>query len=360
MPKPAGLPTPNELIVALRSGPFMRTKVFIFFLLLFGMALAQSPPAQSAAPEGGTYRVTVRVEVVDAQVINKKTGHAADGLKREDFQVYEDNVLQEVTAFSQDELPLSVVILFDLTDSVRPVLKSLSDGALEALQHLKPEDEVAVMAYAASVQLIQDSTTDRALAAAAISKASRMESREAAFFNEGIYQAAALLGRSNDSARRRVIIWLTDNVPNIPSEEIRMRYGRSIAEGSLHTEKDAMLELLTTGTTVCTLLKRSEISDAQDSRFDSNKMLGRMMYPPGEVNKYAEATGCQVLESSGKKLKTRLAELIDDLRMRYSLSYHPSLPKPKGKFCKIKVKLAPEIKKAQKDLIVEAKQGYYR
>src|SRR5262249_23226945 len=156
----------------------------------------------------GTFRVTVRVEVVDVQVINKKTGHAADGLQRENFQIFEDNVLQEVTAFSQDELPLSVVILFDLTDSVRPVLKSLSEGASEALQHLRPQDEVAVMVYSASTQLIQEPTTDRDLTVAAIAKASRMESREAAFFNEGIYQAAALLARSNDTARRRVIIWL--------------------------------------------------------------------------------------------------------------------------------------------------------
>jgi hypothetical protein len=42
------------------------------------------------------------------------------------------------------------------------------------------------------------------------------------------------------------------------------------------------------------------------------------------------------------------------------LSYHPSAQKPKGTFCSIQVKLAPEIKKTQKDLEVEAKQGYYR
>jgi VWFA-related protein len=338
----------------------MRTKAFLLFLLFSGPAPAQPVPAQPSLPDGGIYRVTVRVEVVDAQVINKKTGHAATSLKREDFQVFEDNVLQEVTSFSQDELPLSVVILFDLTDSVRPVLRSLGEGAMEALQHLKPEDEVAVMVYAAATTLLQESTTDRSLAAAAIAKASRMESREAAFFNEGIYQAAAQLEHSSDPTRRRVIIWLTDDVPNIPSEEIRARHGRSIAEGALHSEKDAMLELLKTGTAVCTLLKRSEISDSEDSHLDTQKILGRMMYPPGEVHRYAEATGCQVLESSGKKLKARLAELIDDLRLRYSLSYHPSAQKPKGKFCKIKVKLTPEIKKAQKDLIVEAKQGYYR
>jgi hypothetical protein len=52
--------------------------------------------------------------------------------------------------------------------------------------------------------------------------------------------------------------------------------------------------------------------------------------------------------------------LIDDLRMRYTLGYHPSAQKPKGKYCAIKVKLTPEAKKAIGKVMVEARQGYYR
>jgi VWFA-related protein len=329
-------------------------------LLLVSAATSLYAQEEGSAPRAGVYRVSVHVEVVDAQVIHKKTGQPVTSLKREDFQVYEDKVLQQISAFSQDELPMSVVLLFDLTDSVRPVLKPLAAGAMEALGHLKPQDDVGVMVYAASAKLLQEPTTDRALAAAAIEKASRMESNEAAFFNEGIFQAAAQLGKTTDPSRRRVIIWLTDDVPNIPSDEVRDKVGRSVPEGALHTEQQAMAEVLRVGAVVCTLLKRSEISDREDSNRSSAKIIDRMMYPPGEVYKYARATGGQVIEASGKKLKARLAELIDDLRMRYSLSYHPSAQKAKGKFCSIQVKLAPEIRKAQKDLVIEAKQGYYR
>jgi VWFA-related protein len=297
---------------------------------------------------------------VDAQVIHKKTGQAVTSLKRDDFRVYEDKVLQQITSFSQDELPISLVLLFDLTDSVRPVLKPLAAGAMEALQHLKPQDEVAVMVYAASAKLLQEATTDRALAAAAVEKASRMESSEAAFFNEGIFQAAAQLGKNADPNMRRVIIWLTDDVPNVPSEEVRAKLGRSVPPGALHMEKQAMAEVFRTGAVVCTLLRRSEISDREGANRDTARIIGTMLYPPGEVYKYARASGGQVIEASGKKLKAKLAELIDDLRMRYSLSYHPSAPKPKGTFCFIQVRLAPEIRKAQKHLVVEAKQGYYR
>src|SRR5215472_12398821 len=209
----------------------MRPKVFPALLIAFAVVLLQSAKAQTSAPADLVFRVNVRVEVVDAQVISKKTRQVISSLQREDFEVYEDNVRQEISAFSQDELPMSIVFLFDLTDSVRPVLRSLAEGAREVLQHLRPQDEVAVMVYAASAKLLQESTTDPTLAAAAIEKASRMQSNEAAFFNEGIFQASVQLGHTNDPASRRVVIWLTDDVPNIPSEETRSSLGRSVPEG---------------------------------------------------------------------------------------------------------------------------------
>src|SRR5579862_928274 len=159
---------------------------WLFILVFLGSASSNALLAQTVEAQTPVYRVDVRMVVVDAQVLSKKTRHAARELKQNDFEIYEDNARQEITSFSQDTLPLSIVLLFDLTDSVRPVLKSLAEGATEALQHLKPEDEVAVMVYAASTQVLQEATTDRALAVAAIEKASRMKSDEAAFFNEGI------------------------------------------------------------------------------------------------------------------------------------------------------------------------------
>jgi VWFA-related protein len=298
--------------------------------------------------------------LVDAQVLSKKTRQAARALKKEDFELYEDNVRQQVSSFSQDTLPLSIVLLFDLTDSVRPVLSSLADGALEALQHLKPEDEVTVMVYAASAQVLQEATTDRALAVAAIEKASRMESGEAAFFNEGIFQAAEQLTQGKNPSSRRVIIWLTDDVPNIPSEDsVPLRYRRSLNGAMPHTQAEAVQHLLRTNTVVCSLVKQSDLSVSGESGLMS-KPAERMLHPPGEVYKYASITGGQVIEFKEKELKEKLALLIDDLRMRYTLAYHPSAQKPKGKYCAIKVKLATETRKAIGNVVVEARQGYYR
>src|SRR5579864_4947962 len=230
------------------------------------IAGGQSPTSEKPA----TFRLDVRMVQVDTQVIDKKTRHARPALTKDDFEVLEDNVPQKISSFSQDTLPLSVVLLFDLTDSVRPVLKSLAEGALEALQHLKPEDEVTVMVYAASAQVLQEATTDRALAVAAIEKASRMESDEAAFFNEGIFQAVELLAKGKNASSRRVIIWLTDDVPNIPSENaIPLRYRRSMPLEKLHSQQDALKHALETSTVVCSLIKKSELSEQGESSVQS-------------------------------------------------------------------------------------------
>jgi len=288
------------------------------------------------------FKVTTDIVVVDAQVVHKKTGRPIGALKREDFQLLEDGVRQNIAYFSQNELPLSIVFLFDLTESVRPVLKPLAEGALAALQHLKPEDETAVMVYSASAQLLQDFTTERALTVAAIQKASVMTSDEAAYFNEGVFQAATQADKARNPSSRRVIVWLTDNVPNVPSDGV-------------HTEADAIRRLFETGTVVSCLLERSAMSNVMTALFTKNPIFAmrRKHHPPGDVYKYAEQTGGQVMKSSKEDVATKLADLIDQIRTRYSLGYRPSVERPAGTFCQIKLTVSP-------DSIVKAKRGYYR
>ena len=333
---------------------------FAAVLLLFSaLGLSQEPVATDQV-----FRVNVEQVVVDAQVLSKKTHRPVQNLTRNDFQLFENGVKQQINAVSQDKLPLSIVFLFDLTDSVRPVLKPLARGALQVLEHLKPEDEAAVMVYSSSAQLLQDFTTDHGLLVKAIQKAGSMESREAAFFNEGVFQAARESSKSTLPGSRRVIIWLTDNIPNIPSEEIKLRYARSLPpETVIHTLRDATEELVRTGTVVCTLLETSYISDSEFSNRlnDPAYMLQSNLYPPGDVYKYSDQTGGQVIQSNNaKEVSRRLADLIDEIRGRYALMYHPVQGGVKGSLRTLKLKIAPEVEQREGKLIVKTKRSYYR
>lgn len=340
---------------------FPKVLVFLFINWL-GAQLAFSQNESQQQPEQ-VFRVQVDLVVVDAQVLNKKTKRPVGSLRQEDFELYENGERQRITSFSQDQLPLSLVFLFDLTDSVRPVLQPLAEGALRALQHLKPEDEVAVVVYSAKTEMLQDFTTDRQLIVNAIQKASRMESREAAFFNQGMFQAALQSERATNSSSRRVIVWFTDNVPNIPSEEIRSRYGKSLPAKELHTEKEALKELFKSGASVCTMLQRSDISESESAAHmrDPIMMIQRRQYPPGDVYKYSAETGGMVFEPFGpKSAAQKLAEMIDRIRSRYSLGYHsPSSDHP-GQFYQLRLKMTPEAEQREGKLLVQTRRGFYR
>src|SRR5262245_40783373 len=108
-------------------------------------------------------RLSTDLVVIDAQALDRKTGRIINGLKAADFELYEDGVRQEITHFSQDGLTLSVILLMDLSGSVSPVLKEIQSGALLALERLKENDEVAVIAFSSDTQLVQDFTVDRKL-----------------------------------------------------------------------------------------------------------------------------------------------------------------------------------------------------
>jgi VWFA-related protein len=317
--------------------------------LLAVIVAAVCAPAQEIAGSSPVIRVDVELVQLDAQVLQKNTGRPVGTLGKDDFQLYEDGVEQKIAQISRDQLPLSVVLLFDLTDSVQPVLKPLAAGALQALEHLKPEDEVAVMAYSGHAELLQDFTTNREAIVAAIGKASEMSSSEPALFNEGIYRASAQLAKAQNPHSRRTIIWLTDNVPNIPSDRV-------------HSEKEAFDEPFQTGTVVSALVERSGMSDFFIATFSRNPLFAPMRagHPPGDVHRYAERTGGDTMTTGKQDVSTKLASLIDSIRSRYTIGYYPSVRQPKGKFCEIRLQVKPEAVRREGKLIVRTKQGYFR
>jgi VWFA-related protein len=315
-------------------------------LVLLAVMSAQDQP-DVAGDE--VIHVNVQLVQTDVQVLQRKTGRAMDDLDVGDFHLYEDGVEQKIVELSRDQLPLSVVLLFDLTESVQPVLKTLGAGALAALRHLKPEDEVAVMVYAASAHVVQDFTTDREKTVAAIETASTMQSGEEAYFNEAIFQASAHLSGSKNSKSRRSIIWLTDNVPNTPNDKV-------------HSEKDAIQEVFETGTVVSALVERSAFSDVATAAYSRNPFfaLSRMHHPPGDVNTFAASSGGAVMSAGKNDISGKLAQLIDEIRTRYTLGYYPSTKRAKGTFCTINVEVSPEVRKREGALVVRVRKGYYR
>lgn len=318
--------------------------------------------ATAAWGQDGTpvFRATSELVLLDVQVVHKKTNTAMGQLQAKDFEISEDGAPQKISFFDRDQLPLSVVLLFDLTDSVRGVLHRLAAGARTALDHLKPEDEVAVMVYAASASLVDGFTRDHGRTAAAVARAAAMKSSDAAFFNEAVYQAATQLENSANPSSRRVILWLTDNLPNVPTSFNLRNNADGLGGAVPHTEQEAIRRLHESGTTVMPLLLKDRLGAMWSELVVAGESPYRKKYPPGDAHKYAELTGGFAAGMRGTGVQERLVQVIDSLRGRYTIGYRPTEDQAPGTFCRVKVALAPGAPLRPREWRVLARAGYYR
>jgi VWFA-related protein len=311
----------------------------VVWLSVAGAGQAQTKPAPTKTQDEAI-RLTTDLVVVDTQVVSQANGKIIGGLQVGDFIVEEEGIKQEISFFSQDKLPLSVVLLFDLTDTVQPVLKELAQSAMQAVQHFKPEDELAVMVYSNRTYLLQDLTREREPIVKAIERAATLAAPEQlALFNEAIYQAAQHLPAHAQPRTRRVILWLTDNLPNKPPP-------------SAHTETDAFAQLFEHDIAVFGLMLQS--SEGKVLNFFNWFMKGA-----GDIFKYAERTGGEVIKVEKENVEQRMAEIIARVRARYTLGYISTNSSQDGRFRRIRVRVVPAVEKREGKVTLRGKAGYF-
>ena len=118
-------------------------------------ALAQQDPPL-ARFSSGVQLVEVYATATDAK------GELVMGLKQEDFEVYEDNALQEVSAFAAGEFPLTVALGVDRSWSMAGDKLQLAKQASRTfLRALKPTDRSMVLAISSQADVIAPLSTDR-------------------------------------------------------------------------------------------------------------------------------------------------------------------------------------------------------
>jgi len=132
-----------------------------------GQTGAQNPPTttpQQAAPRisDQTYRVSVDLINIYCSVWDKNTNSFVTNLTREDFALYEDDVKQEIKNFSREtNLPLTIALLVDTSQSVAPKLKFEQEAATAFFYSvLRDRDRAMLVEFDSGVTLVQDFTSD--------------------------------------------------------------------------------------------------------------------------------------------------------------------------------------------------------
>lgn len=101
------------------------------------------------------------VELVNVNVtVTDRSGRFVPGLRQEDFVVYDDNAAQEITHFSAERVPVSLGIALDTSGSMVGEKIESARAAIDRflLELLSPEDEVFLMRFGASPELVHDWT----------------------------------------------------------------------------------------------------------------------------------------------------------------------------------------------------------
>jgi VWFA-related protein len=306
----------------------MRIRAILSYLciasLAGGLALAAPP---------GQIRIQVNLVNLFATVRDKHKA-IVTGLKQDDFQVYEDGQLQEITNFSaESNLPITLGILIDTSGSEYFMLSGEKEAGSRFLARvLRKGDLAMVMTFDTDVDLLADFTDDRGLLDRAINRAQinvpvggvivqgplPSSGTGGTNFYDAVYLAAH--DKLSDEAGRKAIVVLTD------AEDT----------GSKLKLQDAIEAAQRTDTVVHILLVAADGGDRD--------VAGRLTGDTG---------GRMIIVRSEKNLEQAFDEISEELRSQYTIGYTPTNKKHDGSYRKIKVEMK------NKDYSALARRGYY-
>ncbi len=297
----------------------------------------ETPPATAEQ----TLRVSTNVVNVYAVVKDKK--RPITNLAREDFELTEDDVPQEIRYFSREtDTPLTLGLLVDTSVSQGRVLGVEQEEAKTFIrQVLRPKDLAFVIHFDLEVELLQDFTADHRLLARAIDELVINGG------GRGVMPGPFPTGGSGGGTNLHDAVYLSAR------ELLKNEVGRKV------------LIILSDGEDTGSRVKLSDAAEAaqkSDVIIYSIAILDRSFYYgqglgfSGEsiLKKYADETGGRVIEVGNvKNTAQAFQDIADELRTQYQLGYSPKNTKHDGSFRKIKVKVRDH------DYKVQARRGYY-
>ncbi len=296
--------------------------------LFLSLALLVAPSvwgqtAQQDPDEPATIKARVEVVNILATVRDKKGRYVSD-LTRDDFDIYEDGVKQNLEFFhfesGEDAQPLTIVLAIDTSGSVKEKLRFEQLAATEFLRKTLREnkDMAAIMQFDSDLWMVQDFTFDLDALSQAILD---IRAGGATKLYDAIYTATEdMLAQE---VGRRVLVVLSDgaDTQSAVSEDEAIRVAQS-------------RDVLIYGIGV-----RSRIGDSDF----------------GKLKDFANATGGLFFKSKtdlGRLLEV-FSEINQEIKNQFSLGYVSTNQKKDGSFRRI------EVRVKRSGLKVTHRKGYY-
>src|SRR5487761_788062 len=169
-----------------------------------------SGESESASPDIAPI-IRSRVALVEVQcTVIAPDGTRVRGLAQDDFRLWEDGAEQKVIAFDAAATPASIALVIDASPSIYRELGAMRGVAQSLAKSLKPEDEVAVVAFADETHVLLPFSRNRNLLQAALASPdlAQVANSSQSFIYQAVYLSAA--GLFSGRAGRKAIVLLTD------------------------------------------------------------------------------------------------------------------------------------------------------
>jgi VWFA-related protein len=267
--------------------------------------------AQSGRPEG-EFKISSHVELVllDVSVKDTKGGYAS-GLTKENFQVYEDGVLQKITEFAHADIPVTVGLVMDDSRSMGPNHRTLVTAGVAFVESSNRNDQIFVVNFNDVVRpgLPKNVpfTDDVNMLRTALSK--DMPDGRTAMFDAIAYSLKHL---ESGTRERKALVVVTDGGDN----------------ASECTRRQLMQLIQESRTTIYTV----GILDVEDHDHD-----------PGVLKRIAQVSGGECfLPGEFDDVVPICKKIASDIRNRYTIGYIPSRRNTRGTLRKIRVEASDQ------------------
>jgi Ca-activated chloride channel homolog len=310
--------------------------IFVLFLplvVLFPspqLVCAQDPAVAPAEP------IRVSVDRVNVGVIVTDThGNFIEGLRREDFHIFDDGVEQPVTDFANISEPAQVLLLVEAGPAVYFLEAGHVRAAHALLEGLSSGDRLAVVKYDAAPQGVLDFTPDKQAAESALNNVRYYVGFGALDLSRSL---STVLDWLDKVQGKKSIVLLSTGVDTSPPEIASALMAR------IKTADVRILALSLSGEL------RQPAPDAKDSRSKKNKShipadksaIAAQGFADADrlLSVLTQTTGGRVFfPNSAKDFAAVYAQIAQFVRHEYSLAFAP--PAHDGKIHTIEVRVTP-------------------
>ena len=313
-----------------RQASERNTALYRCLIALIGLIItqfvsgAQVPqPSPSESGDGYTLKLNANMVILSATVLDRHNA-LVSGLNKDDFQIYEDGVLQQIKNFSHQDIPVTAGILVDNSGSMGPKRADVIAAALAFARSSNPQDQMFVVNFNDHVSFglpastpFTDNQDQLQVALSGIT----------AIGETSLYDglAAALEHLKQGNRDKKVLILISD--------------------GGDNASKHTLAQVIDMAKHSAAIIYAIGIFDEQDG--DQN---------PGVLRRFAKETGGEAFFPESPKDITPICEgIARDIRTQYTLTYVPTIASQDGRYRAIEVKAST---RGRGRLSVRTRTGY--